>query len=58
MTVFTVKTQVAPMSAVRDRPELAEQLAVFLAQASPRSLDNKHVLGSHEAIIEYLRRSN
>ena len=58
MTVFTVKTQVAPMSAVRDRPELAEQLAVFLAQASPRSLDNKHVLGSHEAVIEYLRRSN
>ena len=58
MTVFTVKTQVAPMAAVRDRPELAEQLAVFLAQASPRSLDNKHVLGSHEAIIEYLRRSN
>lgn len=56
MTVFTVKTQVAPMAAVRDRPELAERLAAFLAQASPLSLDNKHVLGSEKAIIDYLRR--
>ncbi len=54
--VFTVKTQVAPMSAVLDRPQVAEQMAVFLEKASPRSLDNKHALGRGEAIINYLRR--
>ena len=54
--MFTVKTQVAPMSAVLDRPQVAEQMAVFLEKASPRSLDNKHALGRGEAIINYLRR--
>lgn len=55
MIVFTVKTQVAPLSAVLDRPAVAEQLAVFLDNASSRSLANKHVLGCERAIIDYLR---
>lgn len=55
LIVFTVKTQVAPMVELLVRSELGEQMAVFLEQATPLSLENKHVLGSHRAIIEYLR---
>lgn len=55
LIVFTVKTQVAPMVELLVRPELGEQMADFLEQATPLSLENKHVLGSHRAIIEYLR---
>lgn len=56
LVVFTVKTQVAPMSELLTRPGIGEQLALFLENASLLSLANKHALGAHEAIIEYLRR--
>lgn len=52
--VFTVKTQVAPISEARDRPKVAAGIAEFLAAASERSLDNKHALHRERAIIHYL----
>ena len=57
LIVFTIKSQIAPMSAVCDRPHIAEQLATFLSEASDRSLANKDAVDRHHAIIEYLRRS-
>ena len=57
LIVFTVKTQVAPISELRTRPAVAERMADFLEQATPLSLDNKHALGRERAIIEYLRTS-
>ena len=55
LVVFTVKTQVASMSELRARPGVAEQMCVFLENASERSLVNKDVDGRSDAIIDYLR---
>ncbi len=52
--VFTVKTQVAPMTELVGHPELARQMITFLESASPRSLKNKDADGRHRAIIDYL----
>lgn len=54
--VFTIKTQVAPFSALRTLPEVADRLATFVEQASPLSLRNKTAAGRERAIVEYLRR--
>lgn len=52
--VFTVKTQFAPFSQVKARPEVAVELTAFLEQASDRSLDNKDAAGRSQAVIDYL----
>lgn len=55
LTVFTVKTQVAPMAELKARPGVAEQMCVFLENAAARSLENKDATGRHEAVMRYLR---
>ena len=58
LIVFTVKTQVAPISQLKARPTLAEKMVVFLESASDRSLENKDATTRHEAIADYLRYSS
>ena len=55
--VFTVKTQVAPISQLAARPEVSTTMIRYLESASPRALENKDALGREEAIVAYLRRS-
>ncbi len=53
--VFTVKTQVAPMTEVAGRPTVAAAMARFLEEGSAVSHANKDALGRVEPIIEWLR---
>ncbi len=55
LIIFTVKTQVEPITELKARPALAEQMCVFLESASARSLENKDATDRHVAIIDYLR---
>ena len=52
--VFTVKTQVAPISEARARPQVAVDIVQFLEAASERSLRNKHAALRDRAIVSYL----
>jgi len=52
--VFTVKTQVAPIAEMRERPDLAASVVSFLRSATERALANKDADGRHDAIIDYL----
>ena len=55
LIVFTVKTMLAPISELKARSEIAEQMCVFLESASERSLGNKHATARDGAIVDYLR---
>ncbi len=57
MIVFTVKTQIAPMSAIAARPEVAEAMIRFIEAAGPRSLETTHLAGRDRAIADHLWRS-
>ena len=55
LIIFTVKTQVAPISELKERTAVAEQMCVFLESASLRALENKHADTRNQAILDYLR---
>ena len=52
--VFTVKSQVAPLSEIKLRPSVARDMQAFLRVASERSLMNKDAVGRDKAIVAYL----
>ena len=56
LIIFTVKTQVAPISELKARSRVVEQMRIFLESASQRSLENKGALTRSQAILEYLTR--
>jgi hypothetical protein len=53
--VFTVKTQIAPMTEVAARPTIAEGIAAYLEEATPRGLRGKDAEGRDGAVIAWLR---
>ncbi len=55
LIIFTVKTQVAPISELKARTVVAEQMVIFLESASARSLENKDATARNRAIVDYLR---
>lgn len=54
LIIFTVKTQVAPISELKARPAAVDQMRVFLESASGRSLANKDATDRNQAILDYL----
>lgn len=55
LIVFTIKTQVAPLSALVLRERKAAQMVTFLESASTRALTNHGAHGRVEAILDVLR---
>lgn len=53
--VFTVKTQIAPISELVARPDVAVPMIRYIEAASSRALDNRDALGREQAIVDYLR---
>lgn len=56
--VFTIKTQIAPLAAVRERPAVAQQVVRYLAAATERGLRAKDAEGRSAAIMSYLSGSS
>ncbi len=54
--VFTIKTQIAPLSAIAMRPVVAEGIANYLEQATPAGLRGKDADGRSDVLIAFLRR--
>lgn len=53
--VFTIKTQIAPLSALAARPQVAEGVARYLETATPAGLRGKDADGRKDVLIAYLR---
>lgn len=54
--VFTIKTQIAPLPALLDHRDVADQMANYLELATPLLRANKGTQGRSDAIISYLRK--